>query len=79
MSLDIPLSNLASKMKYLRELIEERKGAALIFICRRGNHSQEAVLIAKKSLFDCPSLKIVDVIGGYCSWAKEIDSTFPSY
>ncbi len=50
--------------------------------CRRGNDSQQAVLLLKRSfaqMFPETAFKIQDLIGGLSAWADQVDQSFPKY
>ena len=49
---------------------------SVFVLCRRGNDSQKAVQILKRSNSE---ILIQDVIGGLHSWAQKIDPLFPVY
>lgn len=51
-------------------------------ICRRGNDSQIAVARIQEILSGWPGWQgvvVTDVVGGYTSWARDVDPEFPIY
>ncbi|CAB4065381.1 MOCS3 [Lepeophtheirus salmonis] len=81
-STPFPLSDMdrKDKIKELNKIIQSGGNELkdILFICRRGNDSQKAV-IKYKSMAGSENIRIRDVIGGLHAWAKEIDSNFPIY
>ncbi|KAF0933497.1 hypothetical protein E2562_018581 [Oryza meyeriana var. granulata] len=85
-SINIPLLLLEEKLPLLRDTAREvaeststrensRQHCPLYVICRRGNDSQVAVQILRENGF----LYASDVAGGFESWAREVDPSFPLY
>jgi adenylyltransferase/sulfurtransferase len=48
-------------------------GRTVVLMCRRGNHSQLAV----QRLREAGAAHVVDVVGGYEAWAKQVDASLP--
>lgn len=48
-------------------------GRPVVVMCRRGNHSQLAV----QRLREAGAANVVDVVGGYEAWAKQVDASLP--
>jgi adenylyltransferase/sulfurtransferase len=48
-------------------------------ICRRGNDSYRVLLLLKARFYGDKALDVVDVIGGYDSWRKDVDPNYPAY
>lgn len=48
-------------------------GRPVVVMCRRGNHSQLAV----QRLREAGAAHVVDVVGGYEAWAKQVDASLP--
>ena len=84
-AINIPISNLQQNPDILRPwlLKSKVKGDILVFICRYGNDSQEAVKIGRKFVEESPDLgpdhELRDVTGGLRAWKEEIDPGFPEY
>uniref|UniRef100_A0A1I8A382 Adenylyltransferase and sulfurtransferase MOCS3 homolog n=1 Tax=Steinernema glaseri TaxID=37863 RepID=A0A1I8A382_9BILA len=78
-AINIPFDELSKKTK--EELVGQlacEDEAEVFVICRRGNDSQRAVLDLREKLRD-EKLGFRDLVGGYTSWAEEVDKTFPIY
>lgn len=76
-SVNVTMSELATE-KGLARVREKAKGRReAVFLCRRGNDSQKAVLVAREALKEVN--KVVDVVGGLHAWARDVDKNFPVY
>uniref|UniRef100_A0A0D9VMB4 Adenylyltransferase and sulfurtransferase MOCS3 n=1 Tax=Leersia perrieri TaxID=77586 RepID=A0A0D9VMB4_9ORYZ len=84
-SINVPLSLLEEKLPLLRDATKEmaetsgknsgQQHCPVYVMCRRGNDSQVALQILRENGF----LYTSDVTGGFESWAKEVDPSFPLY
>ncbi|GIY42483.1 adenylyltransferase and sulfurtransferase MOCS3 [Caerostris darwini] len=77
-SVNIPFDKLNNEnsLTKLKYLIGQISCDNSYVICRRGNHSQQAVIELQKLM---PSCKWRDIKGGLHAWHREIDSSFPLY
>lgn len=78
-SLNVPLSRFDEDglLDEIAFLSEKNKTKYFIFICKRGNDSQKAMLKFRKKFNN--DFTVVDVRGGLSSWSKVIDPDFPIY
>ena len=80
-----PLTKLQQDSNVLGEWLEEssQNGNPLFFICRYGNDSQQAVLLAedyRDTVFKTQRpVRIMDIEGGLKAWRDQVDSSFPEY
>ncbi|VDN55679.1 unnamed protein product [Dracunculus medinensis] len=73
-------SNLLSFLDFDENRLKSVGVLVLVYvICRRGNHSQLAVLNLREKFADIDPLRFKDIIGGYESWATLVDPSFPVY
>ena len=80
-SVTLPLGDLTKGvegLKLVQEFLETKK--SVYVMCRRGNASQRAVRFLKDNL---PPVEgrddIKDLVGGLEAWAKDVDTSIPSY
>ncbi|KAG8525294.1 uncharacterized protein KY384_008938 [Bacidia gigantensis] len=95
-SVNVPLSDIQSSPDILKEHVEacqelppaengektDRVVNPMVFVCRYGNDSQEAVKIAEKyrrSRADLRDVVILDMTGGLKGWKEAVDPEFPEY
>ncbi|XP_072032672.1 adenylyltransferase and sulfurtransferase MOCS3-like [Amphiura filiformis] len=81
--INIPIKELESEISLdkLQHVISQRSSGdktQVFVVCRRGNDSQNAVVLLKDKLAAL-SVRIRDVKGGLYAWTKHIDSDFPKY
>ncbi|KAI8910532.1 adenylyltransferase [Powellomyces hirtus] len=78
-SLNIPLAELERRLPDVRAAARHGPNTSgtlpIYVICRRGNDSQLAVQMLQKTGFG----QAKDVIGGLETWARDMDSSFPTY
>jgi adenylyltransferase/sulfurtransferase len=74
-SINIPLSDLDSRLDELKTLIGSTEPLQVYTICRRGNDSQRALL--KLQSHGIHNVK--NVTGGVAAWAAQVDPEFPTY
>jgi adenylyltransferase/sulfurtransferase len=78
-SINIPLSDLESRLSELQTLVKDRNQGdstvPIFTICRRGNDSQRALLKLESLGFT----NIKNVTGGVAAWAQNVDPEFPIY
>ena len=68
-------------------IINKNMFAVPVYVCcRRGNDSQQAVLILRGALEDycrqsemLVQVKVQDIIGGLTEWTQSVDPAFPRY
>lgn len=79
--LDVSVDAIKAAPEALHALLQP--GQHCIFICRRGNSSQEASFLmkewAKKNKPEEDEARYIDIIGGLTAWASDIDPSFPIY
>jgi len=81
-SVNIPLTRLKEKLKTVEDLSEGNK--PVYCICRRGIASVQATKILSNYLSMNRNTasrihSVFNVVGGYNSWAKDVDPSFPNY
>jgi adenylyltransferase/sulfurtransferase len=76
-AIHMPLNILSTKREQIRQLV--MTNARVYVICRRGNDSQIAVRWIKEHVLESWPMEVTDVVGGYCSWARDVDESFPIY
>ncbi|TKR77559.1 hypothetical protein L596_018507 [Steinernema carpocapsae] len=78
-AINIPYDKLKKMTKedVTKELGESMKETIYV-VCRRGNDSQRAVADLREA-FEGKNVKFTDLIGGYTTWAAEVDESFPIY
>ncbi|XP_058790258.1 adenylyltransferase and sulfurtransferase MOCS3-like [Phymastichus coffea] len=81
-SINIPFTTISGKngIDIVKKEIDNMDAnlCDVFILCRRGNDSQKAVKILKKS-FSNSNLKIKDIAGGIHAWTHNIDPNFPIY
>lgn len=74
-SVNIPLGELSERVGEIRELLGQDPSRLIVAVCRRGNQSQQAVLMLRQLGF--PNVR--DIVGGMRSWSLEVDDRVPIY